>query len=149
MIQSAQLAAQRFYVNIVAKKRYYVLLFFEIYFDEILKTFAEMTNCRRFANLSCPSDKQRLSVCSCFPFKQNTVYVSFIILFHILKFRCKDTKYSEKSKPKNTLNLEKSKPKTAANLEKSKARRVWDGNTPLHEWTCDEKDRPKSTLSEL
>jgi hypothetical protein len=66
--------------------------------------------------------------------------VSFIILFHIfyiLKYRCKDTKYSEKSKAKNTLNL-----------EKSKASWVWDGNTPLHEWTYDEKDRPKTVIDE-
>jgi hypothetical protein len=77
--------------------------------------------------------------------------MSFIILFHlfyILKFRCKDTTYSKKSKAKNTLNIEKSKAKTAVNLEKSKARWVWDGNTPLHERTCDEKDRPKTVIDE-
>jgi hypothetical protein len=25
---------------------------------------------------------------------------------------------------------------------------VWDGNTPLHEWTYDEKDRPKVVTDE-
>jgi hypothetical protein len=37
---------------------------------------------------------------------------------------------------------------TAKTFDGKVTRRVWDGNMPLHEWTYDEKDRPKTVTDE-
>jgi RHS repeat-associated protein len=39
--------------------------------------------------------------------------------------------------------------RTAKTYDGKVTRRVWDGNTPLHEWTYDEKDRPKIVTDEF